>query len=85
MGVWSFAVTGLGAVHQSGLTVVERFIFSDPDTIEYELTVTDPNLYSRPWTISTKAFVRAPEGHRLYEYACYEGNRTTDLITSGNK
>ena len=57
----------------------------DPDTIEYELTVTDPNLYSRPWTISTKAFVRAPEGHRLYEYACYEGNRTTDLITSGNK
>ena len=68
-----------------GLTVVERFIFADPDTIEYELTVTDPNLYSRPWTISTKAFVRAPEGHRLFEYACYEGNRTTDLITSGNK
>ena len=67
------------------LTVVERFIFTDFDTIHYELTVTDPNLYSRPWTISTKAFVRAPEGHRLYEYACYEGNRTTDLITSGNK
>ena len=68
-----------------GLTVVERFIFADPDTIEYEVTVTDPNLYSRPWTIATKAFVRAPEGHRLYEYACYEGNRTTDLITSGNQ
>ena len=67
------------------LTVVERFIFADPDTIQYQVTMTDPNLYSRPWTISTKAFVRAPEGHRLYEYACYEGNRTTALITSGNK
>ena len=69
----------------AGLTVVERFTFADLDTIQYEVTMTDPNLYSRPWTISTKAFVRAPEGHRLYEYACYEGNRTTDLITSGNQ
>ena len=68
-----------------GLAVVERFIFADPDTIQYEVTMTDPNLYSQPWTISTKAFVRAPEGHRLYEYACYEGNRATDLITSGNQ
>ena len=66
------------------LTVVERFIFSDIDTIHYEVTMTDPSLYSQPWTISTKAFVRAPEGHRLYEYACYEGNRATDLITSDN-
>ena len=68
-----------------GLTVVERFIFTDPDTIQYEVTMTDPDLYSQPWTISTKAFVRAPEGHRLYEYACYEGNRATELITSGNQ
>ena len=68
-----------------GLTVVERFIFTDLDTIHYEVTMTDPALYSRPWTISTRAFVRAPAGYRLFEYACHEGNRTTDLITSGNQ
>ena len=68
-----------------GLTVVERFIFTDIDTIQYEVTMTDPALYSRPWTISTRAFVRAPAGFRLFEYACHEGNRTTDLITSGNQ
>jgi hypothetical protein len=69
----------------SGLTVVERFTFADADTIHYEVTMTDPNLYSRPWTISTKAFVRAPAGHRLFEYACHEGNRTTHFITTGNQ
>ena len=68
-----------------GLEVVERFIFTDIDTIQYEVTMTDPALYSRPWTISTRAFVRAPAGFRLFEYACHEGNRTTDLITSGNQ
>lgn len=68
-----------------GLIVVERFVFADADTIQYEVTMEDPNLYSRPWTISTKAFVRAPEDHRLYEYACYEGNRATALISSGNE
>jgi hypothetical protein len=69
----------------AALHLVERFTFTDPDTIQYEVTMEDRNLYSRPWTISTKAFVKAPPGHRLYEYACYEGNRTTELINSGNQ
>ena len=68
-----------------GLQVIERFIFTDPNTIHYEVTMTDPNLYSRPWTISTKAFARAPEGYRVFEYACYEGNRATSLISSGGQ
>ena len=66
------------------LTVVERFTFTDADTIQYAVTMTDPNVYSRPWTISTTAFVRAPKDHRLFEYACHEGNRTTHFITTGN-
>lgn len=69
----------------SSLHVVERFTFADPETIQYEVTLEDPTLYSRPWTISTKAFVRAPQGHRLFEYACHEGNRATDLIATGNE
>lgn len=69
----------------SALRVVERFIFTDIDTIHYEVTMTDRNLYSKPWTISTRAFIRAPEGFRLFEYACHEGNRATELITSGNE
>jgi hypothetical protein len=67
------------------MRVVERLTFADPETIQYEVTIEDPNLYSRPWKISTKAFVRAPKDHRLFEYACHEGNRTTHLITTGNK
>ena len=32
--------------------VVERFTPAGPDTVNYEATVTDPVVYTRPWTIS---------------------------------
>ena len=70
--------------HSDALHVVERFTFTDPDTIHYEATIDDPNVFARPWTIASKAFSRAPEGHELFEYACIEGNRATALIQTGD-
>ena len=32
--------------------VVERFTPAGPDTLNYEATVTDPVVYTRPWTIA---------------------------------
>jgi hypothetical protein len=70
--------------HSDALHVVERFTFTDPDTIYYEATIDDPNVFARPWTIAAKAFSRAPKGHELFEYACLEGNRATALIQPGD-
>ena len=43
----------------------------DADTIDYQFTVTDPWMFTRPWTASTPMNkVDIP----IYEYACHEGN-----------
>ena len=54
--------------------VVERFTMTGPDTIVYEATVTDPTVYSRPWTMRLP-LVRQPKGTELIEYDCVEGER----------
>ena len=62
------------------LRLVERFTRHDGDTIRYQLTVTDPNTFSQPWTIENGLW-RTNE--RLYEVACHEGNYGLANILSG--
>jgi hypothetical protein len=63
-----------------GLRLVERFTRYDPDTIRYQVTVTDPDTFTRPWTIENGLW-RTNE--RLYEVACHEGNYGLRNILSG--
>ncbi len=49
--------------------VVERFTPAGPDTVNYEATVTDPVVYTRPWTIAL-SFNR--QNYDLLESACHE-------------
>jgi hypothetical protein len=53
------------------LQVVERFTRTAPDRIEYEITITDPTTWTRPWTAMMPLRQRQ---ERLFEYACHEGN-----------
>ena len=55
--------------------MVERWTMIDPDTIHYQVTIEDPRVYTRPWTMSW-ALVREKEpGFELLEEACWEGER----------
>jgi hypothetical protein len=54
--------------------VVERFTMTGKDEILYEATVTDPTVYSRPWTLRVP-LRRHPPGTELIEYDCVEGER----------
>jgi hypothetical protein len=49
--------------------VVERFTPTGPDRLNYEATVTDPVVYTRPWTI---VFPLKREKFELAEAACHE-------------
>jgi hypothetical protein len=63
---------GNGAVHSENLTLIERLRRVDADTLRYEFTVNDPEVYVAPWTV-TFALDSRP-GYEIYEYACHEGN-----------
>jgi hypothetical protein len=61
-----------GVAQSDALHVVERFTVVDPNTINYEVTIDDPKIYTRPWTLAVP-LNRDPE-YKMYEYACHEGN-----------
>jgi hypothetical protein len=52
--------------------VIERITPTGPDTVRYEATVTDPVVYTRPWTIG---FTIRRKKAEMYEVACHEEDR----------
>ena len=58
-----------GNFHSSALRVTERYAMRDANTIDYEATIEDPNVFSRPWTIRVPLH-RQTDLPRLYEYQC---------------
>ena len=70
-----------GIPQTQALHVVERFTRVDADTINYEVTIEDPEIYTQPWTIAMP-LTRDPE-YVMYEYACHEGNKAVELILGG--
>ena len=64
------------------LHVVERFTRIGPDTLGYEFTVNDPNIWTSDWSGSLP-MTRIDEP--LYEYACHEGNYGLTRILAGSR
>jgi hypothetical protein len=58
-----------GDFHSDQLHVVERYTMSDADTIRYEARIEDPNVFSRPWTLSVP-LSRKKGVERLGEFNC---------------
>jgi hypothetical protein len=56
---------------RENLQLVERFTRVGPNSLSYEVTVTDPTEWARPWTAMIP-LTRTDE--LIYEYACHEGN-----------
>ena len=71
---------GVGWSPDENLTLVERFKLADSDTLIYEFTITDPTVWTKPWTVSLP-MTRSDQ--HLYEYACHEGNYDMRNILSG--
>jgi len=70
----------VGAFHGSDLHVVERWTFADKDHIDYEATLTDPKVYSRPWTIAMNYARETEEGYEQLEHAVWEGNKSVEFM-----
>jgi len=64
--------SGSGGLYTDAAKIVERFTRTAPDELIWEATISDPNVWTKPYTLRYP-FKLDPEYH-LYEYACHEGN-----------
>jgi len=52
--------------------IVERYSFADPDHLNYEATIEDSSIYTRPWKISLPLYRRKEKNAQLNEFKCVE-------------
>jgi hypothetical protein len=60
-----------GNFHSEELHVVERFTRTGPDHMRYDVTLEDPKVFTRPWTMSMTLYRRVEPDAELLEYECY--------------
>jgi hypothetical protein len=70
-----------GMPESEQLRVVERYTRVDANTIDYNVTVEDPVMYTKPWKASVP--MHRDDNYRIYEYACHEGNEAVGLVLKG--
>ena len=60
-----------GNFHSDALHVVERYTPWGPNHLLYEATIEDPQVFTRPWTISMPLYRRQEQHIELLEYQCH--------------
>jgi hypothetical protein len=80
--------TGVGAngralFHSAGARFTERFTRTSADTLEYSVTIDDPQVWSRAWTMRFP--LARDDGYGMFEYACHEGNYGLRNILSASR
>jgi hypothetical protein len=67
--------------HSEALKITERFTRVDAETLEYRMTVEDPQTWTTPWTLLLP--LQRDDDYGMFEYACHEGNHAMSNILSG--
>jgi len=61
-----------GNFHSDALKVTERYTPSSPYHLQYEATIEDPKVFTRPWKISMPLYRRVEPGAQRLEFKCVE-------------
>ena len=61
-----------GNHHSDALRVTERYTHMGPNTLMYEATLEDPNVYTLAWTMKFPLYRRLDENMQLLEFKCVE-------------
>ena len=62
------------------LSITERYTRVSANTLNYEVTIKDPQTWTRPWTFMIPL---RHANEMIYEYACHEGNSSLAGILAG--
>jgi hypothetical protein len=60
-----------GNFHSEQMHLIERLTLLDADHINYEVTVEDAKVFSRPWRMSMVLYRHKEKNMQLLEYECY--------------
>ncbi len=61
-----------GDWHSDALHVVERYTAIGPNALQYEATIDDPKVFTRPWKMSMPLYRRLEKNAQLLDYKCVE-------------
>jgi hypothetical protein len=61
-----------GDYHSDALHVVERYTIISPEIINYEATIEDAKVFTRPWKISMPLYKHVEKQAQLLEFKCVE-------------
>jgi hypothetical protein len=61
-----------GNFHSEALHVVERFTPAGPDRLDYQVTIEDPKVFTRPWTMQMPLYRRQDKDVQILEFKCVE-------------
>src|SRR6266404_2366681 len=71
---------------RENLHLVERWTRTGPRTLAYEVTIEDPTVWTRPWTVKQEFSRQSDEENRLYpEPRCHEGNYGLPGLLKGRR
>jgi hypothetical protein len=71
---------------RENLHLIERWTRTGPGTLAYEVTVDDPTVWTRPWTVKQTFGRQSDEENRIYtEPRCVEGNQGLPGLLHGRR
>jgi hypothetical protein len=76
----ALGVNGGGVRHSEKLRLIERFTPLSSKTVEWKVTVEDPDTWVKPWVFALNLTKDASQP--VFEYACHEGNYAIRNILS---
>ncbi len=59
-----------GNFHSDQMHVTERFTMVDANTLNYDVTIEDPKVFTRPWKMSMPIYRHLEKNAQLLEYKC---------------
>ena len=75
-----FRISIAGDFASDKLKVTEYWTWIDADTIKHRATFTDPQVFTRPWTVGMTIRRLKDRGYELLEYSGVEGDKDSHLM-----
>jgi hypothetical protein len=71
---------------RENLHLVERWTRTGPNTLAYEVTMEDPTVWTKPWTVKQEFSLQSNRENRIYtEPRCIEGNQGLPGLLHGRR